>query len=160
VTYPRFPLRINVGFLIHQSVGTNRDFTFDFPLIQLGADFELTTFQGTAHISRTQQGLLVESEFSGFVALECVRCLEIYPQPLSTHFSELYSFRHRRNAPTDLFVPDDGYIDLTPLVRDYLILELPIKPICRPDCRGLCMYCGTNLNLATCEHQMQVMLDG
>lgn len=159
MTYPRFPLRINVGFLIHQTVGANRDFTFEFPLILLGSDLEVTDFQGSAHISRTQQGLLVESNFLGYVAMECVRCLEVYSQRLETHFSELYSFRHRRNAPTDLYVPDDGYIDLAPLVRDYLILEMPIKPICRPDCRGLCMYCGTNLNLATCEHQMQVMLD-
>jgi len=159
VTYPRFPLRINVGFLIHQTVGANRDFTFEFPLILLGSDLEVTDFQGSAHISRTQQGLLIESNFLGYVAMECVRCLEVYSQRLETHFSELYSFRHRRNAPTDLYVPDDGYIDLAPLVRDYLILEMPIKPICRPDCRGLCMYCGTNLNLATCEHQMQVMLD-
>jgi len=60
---------------------------------------------------------------------------------------------------TELVVPDDGYINLAPLTRDYLLLELPIKPICRPDCKGLCPVCGVNLNETICEHHVHVILD-
>ncbi len=155
VTPTRYPLRINVGFLIYQPIGTSRDFAFDLPLVRLSPDFELNAFGGNAHISRTPQGLLVEADFSGSLLQECVRCLEEYSQPLHTIFSELYSFRYRRNPESELFVPEDGQIDLGPLVREYLMLEMPIKSICRPDCKGLCPVCGENLNYTICEHQAQ-----
>lgn len=155
MTLSRYPLRINVGFLIHQEIGTSRDFDFEFPAVQLSQDFGLTNFTGKAHISRTAQGLLVEADFVGFLLQECVRCLDEYYQPISANFTELYSFRYRRNLESELFVPDDGFIDLGPLARDYLLLEQPIKPVCRPDCKGLCSFCGVNLNESVCEHQSQ-----
>jgi len=155
VTPPRSPLRINVGFLVHQPIGVSHDFSFEFPLVQLTPDFELTDFRGRAHVSRTPQGLLVEAEFSGDQPQECVRCLEEYKQPLSASFTELFSFRYRRNAEMELYVPEDGHIDLTPLARDYLLLEQPIKPVCRPNCKGLCSFCGVNLNETVCEHHTQ-----
>ena len=157
MTQIRSPLRLNVGFLITQPIGTYRDFSFDFPEIELSADFYLSYFKGTAHISRTPQGLLVEAEFSGRLIQECVRCLEEYQQDVTANFTELFVFRYRRNPESDLFVPDDGYINLAPLARDYLMLELPIKPICRLDCKGLCVVCGANLNETVCEHHAQVL---
>ena len=42
--------------------------------------------------------------------------------------------------------------DLGPVVREYLLLEMPISPQCKADCKGLCDVCGANLNLGTCEH--------
>lgn len=159
MTPPRYPLRINVGFLVHQPIGTSHDFEFNLPLVQLSQDFELTDFTGRAHISRTSQGLLVEAKFSGNLLQECVRCLDEFHQPLSANFTELFSFRYRRNVEAELFVPEDGHIDLAALARDYLLLEQPIKPICRPDCKGLCSYCGANLNETVCEHQAQPVQD-
>ncbi len=155
MTPPRYPLRINVGFLVHQPIGTSRDFDFDFPAVQLSPDFEVIELKGRAHISRTTQGLLVEAEFSGKLWQECVRCLDEYFQPLSANFTELFSFRYRRNVESELFIPEDGFINLAPLARDYLLLEQPIKPICRPNCKGLCSSCGVNLNETVCEHQAQ-----
>lgn len=155
VTLSRYPLRFNVGFLVHQPIGTSHDFDFDYPAVQLSSDFELTQFTGKAHISRTPQGLLVEADFTGNLQLECVRCLDEYEQTISANFAELFAFRYRRDAESELYIPEDGHIDLTPLARDYLVVEQPIKPVCRPDCKGLCSYCGVNLNETTCEHQAQ-----
>ncbi len=159
MTHPRFPLRINVGFLVNQPIGTHRDFDFEFPVVQLAPDFELTNFKGLAHISRTPQGLLVEANFEGWLTQECVRCLEPYSHKLQMEFTELFGFRLRRDVEVEYTVPDSGYIDLAPLTRDYMILELPIKPVCRPDCKGLCTYCGVNLNVMTCEHQAPVIVE-
>jgi uncharacterized protein len=39
-------------------------------------------------------------------------------------------------------LPEDGHINLAPLVREYILLEIPINPLCRPDCLGLCPECG------------------
>ena len=159
MTQIRTPLRLNVGFLSTQPIGTYRDFSFDVPEIELSPDLFLSHFKGTTHISRTPQGLLVEAEFSGRLIQECVRCLEEYQQDVTANFTELFAFRYRRNPESDLFVPDDGYINLAPLARDYLMLELPIKPICRLDCKGLCVVCGANLNEEVCEHHAQVLED-
>jgi uncharacterized protein len=153
VNFSRFPLRINIGFLINAPVGTNRDFEFELPTLRYHPDQEFHDFKGTARVTRTQQGLFVQGDFETTVTSECVRCLAEFVQPLQTTFSELYAFDQRSITESNLLVPPDGYIDLGPLVREYLILEIPIRPICREDCKGLCPICGEDWNASTCEHQ-------
>jgi uncharacterized protein len=155
VSQSRHPLRLNVGFLINQPIGTSREFLFDFPLIHLHPDLDLNQFAGTAKISRTPQGLLVQGKFQSGVTAECVRCLNEFGQPLQIDFSELYAFSSRSVSESGLILPEDGHIDLEPLVREYLLIEIPISPLCKPDCKGLCSVCGENLNEADCEHQAQ-----
>ena len=105
-----------------------------------------------ARVSRTPQGLLVQGEFSGKKGEECVRCLAEFYQPLNTIFDELFAFSHRSASELGLILPEDANIDLEPLVREYFFIEVPINPICRPDCKGLCVVCGEDLNQTTCEH--------
>ena len=150
---PRHPLRLNVGFLIYQSIGVSRDFSFDFPELTLEDDTNLKELRGTARISRTPQGLLVQAEFQGQVELECVRCLEPYQQGLNWSFTELYAFDHRSVTDSGLILPEDAHIDLGPLVRDFALIEVPINPLCKPDCKGLCPECGENLNQRDCGHR-------
>jgi uncharacterized protein len=144
---------LNVGFLISAAVGTSRDFTFDYEKMRLGDDLTVTDFVGTATFSRTQQGLLLQGEFSAKLGLECVRCLEAYTQAISWTFTDLYAFDKRSLSESNLLVPEEGRIDLAPLLREYALLEVPIQPVCKPDCKGLCPECGENLNRADCGHQ-------
>ena len=150
---PRRPLRLNVGFLIYQSIGVSRDFGFDFPELILEGDTHLKEFLGTVRISRTPQGLLVQADFQGRLELECARCLEPYEQDLQWSFTELYAFDRRSVTDSGLILPEDGHIDLEPLMRDYALIEVPINPLCKPDCRGLCPECGENLNQIDCGHR-------
>ncbi len=152
---PRFPLRINVGFLVHQPIGTSRDIHFEYPQLHIPPDFTVSEFAGVVRISRTPQGLLFQGEFRGNHQETCVRCLAEYIQTLQTSFSELYAFSERSTSESDLLVPEDGNIDLDPLVREYLLLEVPIRPLCKPDCKGLCVECGEDLNVRACEHVKQ-----
>ena len=152
MSQPRYPLRFNVGFLLNKPIGTYRDIHFEYPEINLSEDLVIQEFTGAARVSRTPQGLLVQGEFSGKTGEECVRCLENFLQPLTTSFSELYAFNYRSVSESGLILPEDANIDLGPLVREYLLIELPISPICRPDCKGLCPVCGEDLNQVTCEH--------
>ncbi len=81
----------------------------------------------------------------------CRRCAE----PVS---GELHIHVHERFADDPLAVASDEEIypilhdelDLTPLARDALVLELPMAPLCRPDCAGLCTRCGANRNEGDC----------
>jgi uncharacterized protein len=155
----RYPLKINVGFLHNEPIGSYRDIHFEFPELQLPVDFEVRQFAGFVHVSRTPQGLLVEGNFEAVTELECVRCLEPYEQKLKTIFNEVYAYKNTDFTEAGLFVPEDGNIDLGPVVREYLMLEFPIKPLCKPDCQGLCTVCGENLNLNTCEHQARITIE-
>jgi DUF177 domain-containing protein len=152
VNQTRYPLRFNVGFLLNQPIGYNRDIHFEYPEVVLKPDLKLTDFSGVARVGRTPQGIIVQGEFQGKASVECVRCLTDFEQPLHATFDELYAFDKRSMTESGLILPEDMNIDLEPLVREYLLIEIPISPICRPDCRGLCPDCGVNLNDVSGEH--------
>ena len=120
--------------------------------MQLGEDFNLHDFKGTAIFSRTPQGLFLQADFKGNYPLECVRCLDLTDHLLIMEFSELFAFDNRSVSESGLLVPESGYIDLEPLIREYAILDIPISPLCKTDCRGLCLECGQNLNQYECGH--------
>ena len=96
----------------------------------------------------------------GTLTLACGRCLEEMTLPLDVPFDLLY-LPHKDNAGEgEVEVEDDDLtvayyrddeIDLGQLVVEQLLLALPMKPLCRESCRGLCPECGTNLNTATCS---------
>jgi len=145
-------LRLNVGFLINQPVGSSRDFAFDIQQVHLPPDLDLDNLVGSAHITRTAQGLLIRARLQATLDNECVRCLSNFPLQLEIDFTELYAFSINSVTDSDLRLPDNGHINLGPLVREYMILEIPISPLCKPTCKGLCPTCGENLNEITCDH--------
>jgi uncharacterized protein len=138
----RQSLRLNVGFLVYQSVGSSRDFYFDLPSLSIEPDLNLIDFQGTVRITRTPQGLLVQAELQAMIQSQCVRCLANIGQLLQADFTELYAFSLRSTSDSELILPEDGFIDLGPLIREYMLLAIPINPLCRPDCSGICAICG------------------
>lgn len=92
--------------------------------------------------------------------LDCGRCLEPFRLPLDGAFdlrylpaSELSNEDEREVTEEDLdtsFYREDQ-IDLNELLREQFYLALPMKPLCRDECRGLCPQCGTNLNTGACD---------
>lgn len=151
------PLRLNVGFLINQTIGYSRDFPFELPQVRLQPDLDLSNLVGNVHVTRTPQGLLFQVKMQASAAMECARCLTNFDHALSVDFSELYAFNQRSVTDSNLILPEDGKVDLEPLLREYMLLEIPINPLCKADCKGLCPICGENLNLKTCNHEV---LDG
>jgi uncharacterized protein len=145
--------RLNVGFILGQSVGYSRDFLFESPEVHLDPEFLLQDLHGVARITRTAQGLLVQVDLHAVTPSECARCLSAMSQPLNTDFTELYAFNRESVTESGLLLPESGYINLTPLVREYMLLAVPISPVCSPDCKGLCPICGENLNEVACPHQ-------
>ncbi len=99
--------------------------------------------------------------FSGHIASrprgQCARCLEQYEFPLDTDFSVVLAPRNEaeREGVEDHDDVNLGFyegeeVDLSPLVREQIILALPTRPLCRDDCRGLCSQCGANRNEVDC----------
>ena len=153
MTNPRRPFRLNVGFIIHDEVGSTAQFPFEFESMRIGDDLDLTRFEGLVDVGRTPQGLLVTGRFSGVTSLECGRCLKTFDGPLHWDMTELYAFNEKSLSDSGLIVPEDAQIDLAPLIRDYALLEIPIRPLCKPDCKGLCPVCGQDLNVRDCGHR-------
>ena len=148
------PLRLNVGYLYNKPIGTSREIPVDFNKIEID-DLLVKDLESRVTISRTREGLLLQVSAEAKVETICVRCLDEFFLPVAFEFEELYQFPSRHREETDLILPQDGYIDLSPLFREYLILAMPIKRLCKKDCKGLCVICGANLNATTCEHHQQ-----
>jgi uncharacterized protein len=58
---------------------------------------------------------------------------------------------HPEPGDEDAYVIENDFVDLAPMVHDAILLDLPLAPLCREDCAGLCPYCGTDRNEATCD---------
>jgi uncharacterized protein len=153
VSKPNNLFRLNVGFIAHESVGYSREFLFEHPTVHLHPDLDLQDLIGSVRVARTAHGLLVKVEMQAFVEAECVRCLSAFSQPLQIDFTELYAFSPNAVTDSELLLPENGIIDLAPLVREEMLLAVPISPLCSPDCQGICPVCGENLNETVCSHE-------
>ena len=152
------PFHLNVGFLLHESIGYNRTFDFDYPNVQVSDDLDVDDLQGSLRMTRTAQGIYAHGELEGVARAECVRCLTPYGQSLDIQLDDLFVYPASKATENLLAVPETGLLDLRPLVREYFLLDFPIQPLCRPDCQGLCPECGANWNETRCEHA-QVPVD-
>jgi len=148
---PRKPFRINVGFIIHEEVGYSHEFPFEIEKIKL-EELELKNLVGRLDIGRTPQGLVVQGNFEADTKLQCVRCLREFTYPLDWEFTELYAFTQKSVSESELLVPEDAQLDIAPLIREYALLEIPIKSLHDPECKGLCIECGQDLNIRDCGH--------
>ena len=142
-------LRFNFGFLLEARIGTSRTIELDYPTIDV-EDITLTPLTGALIVTRTSEGVYVSGKLKTATAVTCVRCLIDTLAPVSVSLEELLYYPPGATPPGELAIGEDGYIDLGPLVRELAILELPIHPLCKPDCQGLCQECGTNLNGRDC----------
>lgn len=148
----RHPLRLNVGFLYNKSVGYSRNFAFDHPTLHLGDDTEVEALKGDLNLTRTSQGVYIQGRLSATTSLECVRCLSSFDQTLVAELGDLYTYLSDEATDPLPSIPESGILDLSPLVREYILLDLPIQPVCREDCTGLCPLCGENQNKDLCDH--------
>jgi len=145
------PLRLNVGFIIHEDLGYTRDFEFDFPHLELSEDLQVKDFNGKIKFSRTQKGILAEASFIATLPLECARCLDPILSTFTSGFTELFAIGETPDTEAELIIPEDGNIDFAPIIREYLLLDMPRNPLCKEDCAGLCPVCGDNLNQTKCD---------
>lgn len=148
----RSSLRINVGFLLCQSAGSSREFEFDETIVQVADDLDVHDFKGSIVMTRTAQGLYAQGEIRAAMPLECVRCLCEYPQELKIAIHDLFLYPPEIGADPLLVIPETGMLDLSGIIREYLLLDVPIQPLCKPDCQGLCSICGSKLSESKCEH--------
>ncbi|WP_276801687.1 YceD family protein [Cellulomonas iranensis] len=116
--------------------------------IPSGSDLELDL-----RLEAVMEGVLVTGSIRGEAVGECVRCLEKVVEPVDAPIQELYVYPERAQAAVasgddedeDVRELEGDLVDLEPALRDSVVPTLPFRPLCRPDCPGLCSQCGARL---------------
>lgn len=149
-------LQINVAQLLKASIGEVRNYEVDDFVDIAGKD---THVQGDVELTRTDRSILVKGNLHMNVELTCSRCLNVFSDILALNIEEEYFPTIDVNAgnavprpeDTEAFTIDEhNVLDLTEAVRQYAVMSVPMKPLCRVDCAGLCPTCGYNLNQGDC----------
>lgn len=136
-------LAINVSQLLKESVGATRS-------LEAAGDINIiddaSTVTGGVTLVRTDRGILVKGRLKVTVGATCCRCLDVFKCPLDIDIEEEYLPSVDINSGLALEAPDDGesfivdehhVLDLTEAIRQYTILAIPMKPLCRQDCAGV-----------------------
>jgi len=126
----------------------------------IGTGAELTgNIVGRAELTNTGKTVTVRGRIAGGAALHCSRCLREFPWRFDISFVELGALRqiddpeqYQLAEDEEEAIPllDAEMVDLTELVRQLIAVEVPYRPLCRPDCAGLCPRCGADRNEGQC----------
>jgi len=114
--------------------------------------------RGTFGVEKTGERVSVRGAVSATARLECVRCLAAFDQPIQASLEAFAERAGSGRARDEEALERDDYmrfhdgrqLDLRAEAREALLLELPMVPHCREDCRGLCPRCGADLNAGPC----------
>lgn len=149
-------MKIDVSEL-RKAKGRSEEFLDNVPDFSLDVSGQKTTYRDLTvkgDVTNTGEGIYVRGKITGEVDLVCSLCLKNFSVNLETPFVENF-YREGEDFPQDVedqlrFYSGDE-IDISSTIREALQLILPMKPICKPECRGLCSQCGCNLNIQQCS---------
>jgi uncharacterized protein len=114
-------------------------------------------FDGT--LRKDDPRFMLSGRLQARLEMSCGRCLEPFTLPIDTQVDLTYVPHPEQAADDEVELSQDDLttafyrdqtLDLGDMVREQFYLALPMRPLCREDCKGLCPQCGTNLNLGTC----------
>lgn len=160
-------VEFNVAQLFRAPIGATRSYEIQEEHLQVD-EWQVDNLRGAIRLTRLRGELLLQGWLEGQVILECSRCLEPYAQLL--HMDMEVEFRPSvtilaEDESAELAEEEDGVyfldghhiLDLQEPIREQVILNLPMQPLCRPDCAGLCPICGEDRNKGLCPgHPEQV----
>jgi uncharacterized protein len=103
---------------------------------------------GEVELVRTDRGIFLRGTLKSTFRAVCSRCLNAFDYPVTQSIEEEYLSRAEEGA---FKIEGHGEVDLSEAVRQYLLLAVPMKPLCKEGCAGLCPRCGHNLNVGPCQ---------
>ena len=150
-------MNFNVSTLMQEPSGSARSYEVD-ERIDLGDGPDPARVSGSVRLMKTDRGIWVSARLDSGARCQCVRCLEPYRQAIRMEIEEEYLPDSEPGIAAsvegeDAEAPriDEGQLlDMTAVIAQYIDLSLPMKPVCRTDCKGLCAHCGSDLNVSAC----------
>lgn len=109
-------------------------------------------------VENSERGLMVRGQAQGVLLLNCSRCLTDFRSAFAVELTELFTNRPEilaEDAEDTIYPFSGSSLDLTPCLLKAIYLSLPMQLLCQPDCRGLCVTCGKNLNEGACDCQAE-----
>ena len=152
-------MQYNVAQLLKEPIGATRSYQVEQSFT--GVPGITDRVRGQLDMLRTHQGILVNAKLDIESTLICSRCIGEFTRPSTLFIEEecfptidLHTGRNLSQSAEEegaLRIDDTHLLDLHEVLRQYVITDGPMKPLCRPNCLGLCQHCGINLNQARCE---------
>ena len=152
-------MQYNVAKLLQEPTGSTRSFSFKKTSVDALESPEIA--QGEVRFLRTHRGILAYADIEVAGNLACSRCLSNFAQTSYHHIEEEFlpeidlqtgrTIELLSEDEPSFSISEDHTIDLNEALRQYIIGDEPMKPLCRPGCLGLCHLCGIDLNQATCK---------
>lgn len=106
-------------------------------------------FSGT--LSKEKDILLLKGRVNTLLELTCSRCLSEFSRAVNIDITERFTNNEGKSKDDEVIFIDSNIIDITEIIENNIILILPIKRLCKENCKGLCQQCGTNLNDSKCQ---------
>ena len=150
-------MKINVSQLLTAPIGSTRNCVID-ETVDIASSSSLV--QGEIGLMRTDRSILAKGILHTEIELTCSRCLSVFGCPLTLNIEEEYLPTTDIVSGALLPLPDEpgcftideyNILDLTEAICQYALLAVPMKPLCRENCVGLCPICGCNLNQTPCN---------
>jgi len=145
---------INVAQLIKESIGSKHNCQIDE---SIGVN-DINSVKGDVTLTRTKSGIMVKGEMTASVKGICSRCLRPIDYEVSYDFEEealpsatISEGLSPQAQPDHLTIDESQILDLSEAIQQYALLTMPVKPLCRPDCAGICPCCGQDLNQTVCQ---------
>ena len=149
----------NLSQLLKEPTGSTRDYEVDGSFE--GPEKKIDWAQGRVQVTRTHQGFVVRAGLKVQVGLTCSRCLSQFELPFALKMEEesfptVDLLTGKTTAPPEeaegvIHLDDQHVLDMQDVIRQYVLTEVPIKPLCSMECLGLCPECGSNLNEEKCN---------
>jgi uncharacterized protein len=146
-------MRIDVGQLLREPIGAQVDIELNLGSQCLCDDVDVLSIKGRLNLWRTTEGVWVRGALAVKVDQQCVRCLTPVINTLDIELDERFQLPPILASDEEqVFAIDaDHRIDLTPILRELVIVSTPMRVLCQPDCGGICPICGKNLNEGMCD---------
>lgn len=153
-------IRYNVSTLLSEGIGATRDYEVADRVLIDEDEPRHEEVIGRAALLRTEQGVLVTAHLQGVQREPCSRCLQGMETSLRLKIEEEFIVSANAEADAGVSPPEDTetfridarhILDLEEAVRQHWAAAVPMQPLCRSDCRGLCPRCGHNLNQSACS---------
>lgn len=115
-------------------------------------------------VQKSNDEFYCQGEMTAKATLECARCLGEFERELSGKVDFIVSDKEKQSQWATEAIDDEDYlfldssglsVDLTPIIRQAIVLSLSMKPICSENCRGFCSVCRVNLNKSSCNCQQK-----
>jgi uncharacterized protein len=147
-------LRVSVAEILGYP-GEYRDIRLDRPISGVRTALARVTdapVHAELRAESVVEGILMTGSVRAGTTLSCARCLDEFPSEVGLELCELFAGPGHEPSVEDEAYPVEGKeIDLEPMLRDALTLALPLHPLCREECPGLCARCGRRLDVGSCD---------